>query len=344
MKNMLRSAVLGALLATTAILPAMAQTPLYHLVAAVPLGGGIKWDYLRVDPARHWVYISHGTTETVVSLRTLKVVGELRGLDGSHGIVVDPATGLIWADSAKTNAAIAFNPKTFKPVASVPVLADADGMTYDAATKTIYVSGGDGQGFTPINPATRTADADIALGSSPESHIADGKGHLWVAMIDANAVDEIDTATRKIVATWPTTGCTQPTGLAFDAAKRLLFTSCRGGTMDVLNADTGAVVATLPIGMGTDSAAYDDVRHRAFSANGDGTLTVVDDSGAMPKLLATVPTEKGARTLAVDPATGDVYTVTAAVTGTAPSKKPGGKLHYTFAPGSLTLYVYAPSR
>lgn len=338
----MRKIILAALLATAAVLPAAAQTPLYHQVASLKLGGAAKWDYLRLDAPRHWLFISHGTTETVVDTRTLKVVGELKSLDGSHGLVVDPVSGLIWADSAQKSLAIAFSPKTFKPVAQVKVLEDADGMTYDAASKTIFVSGGDGNGFTPINPATKTAYPDIALGSSPESHVADGKGNLYVAMIDAGTIIRIDTATRQIIATWPTTGCTKPTGLALDEAKRLLFASGRGGTLDVLNADTGAVVATLPIDKGTDAAAFDPVRHRAFSSNGAGTLSVVDDS-ATPKLLGNVSTQKGARTVAVDPASGDVYTVTATITGTTPPTTPGGHPHYVFAPGSLTLYVYAPS-
>jgi DNA-binding beta-propeller fold protein YncE len=320
--------------------PALAA-PLYHLVATVPLGGGEKWDYLKIDAQRHWLYISHGAQETVVSLRSLKIIGELTGLPGSHGITVDPATGNIWADSAGNSNAVEFSPKNFKPLASVPVVLDADGMDYDAASKTIFVSGGDGNALTPINPATAKPYPGIALGGSPESFLADGKGALYVNIIDKNELLRIDTATRKITARWPTTGCLAPTGLALDGAKRLLFVSCRGGSMDVLNADTGVVVASFPIDKGTDSAAYDPVRHRAFSANGVGTLTVVDDSGP-PKLLGVVTTEPGARTLAADPVSGDVYTVTATVTCVIPGSGPAGHPHYSFAPGSLKLLVYAP--
>ena len=320
--------------------PAVAA-PLYHLAASVPLGGGVKWDYLKIDAPRHWLYISHGTEETVVNLHGLEIVGTLSGLPGSHGVAVDPVTGDIWADSAKKTQAIAFNPANFTPLASVPVVEDADGMDYDPASKTIFVSGGDGNALTPINPATRTAYADIPLDGSPESFLADGKGSLYVNIIDKNELVRIDTATRQIVARWPTTGCDEPTGLAIDKAKRLIFSSCRGGSFDVFNADTGAVLANFPIGKGTDSAGYDPVRHRAFSSNGDGTLDVIDDSAA-PKLLGVVQTEPGARTMAVDPVSGDVFTVTGTVISVTPASGPDGHPHYTFAPGSLKLLVYAP--
>jgi DNA-binding beta-propeller fold protein YncE len=333
-----------ACLALTLGLPAVSAcaAPLYSLVASLPLGGGIRWDYLAFDANHHWLYVSHGTEVTVVDLRGQKIIGQLAGLPGSHGIAINPATGDIWADSAQKGEAIAFSPETFKPLASVPVVEDADGMAYDPASKTIYVSGGDGHALTPINPATRKAYKDIALDGTPEFFLADGKGSLYVNIVDKNELVRIDTANRTIIARWPTIGCAEPTGLALDAEKRLLFASCRGGTMDVMNADTGAVLASFPIGKGTDAAGYDAVRHRAFSSNGQGTLTVIDDSTA-PKLLGTVQTSPGARTMALDPASGDVLTVTATVIGIILSSTPNGHTHYSFAPGSMKLLIYAPA-
>ncbi len=336
----LRTAWLALALSLPA-LPSFA-TPLYRLVATVPLGAGVKWDYLTVDAKHHRLYVAHGTQVTVVDLQRRQVIGQLADLPGSHGIAIDPATGDIWADSTQKSEAIAFNPDIFKPLASVPVVEDADGMAYDPASKTIYVSGGDGHALTPINPATRTAYADIPLGGDPEFFVADGRGALYINIVSANEIIRIDTAKRIITARWPTTGCVEPAGLALDAEKHRLFTSCHNGIMDVLNADTGAVVATLPIGKGTDAAGYDAARHRAFSANGDGTLTVIDDSGA-PKLLGTVQTARGARTMALDQANGDVLTVTATVTGIILPSKPDGHPHYSFAPGSLKLLIYAPN-
>lgn len=343
MTNLFRHATLSALLLTTAaVVPAQAAT-LYHLVDTVPLGGDVKWDYANVDGKNKFVFVAHNTEETVVSLTTNKVVGELAGLDGSHNAVVDPVTGDIWGDARSKNELIAFSPKTFQPVASVAVAPGADGMIYDKASKTIFVAAGGSKGVIAVDPASQTAYPEIPLGTGVESLTVDGKGSLYVALVKANEIDRIDTKTREVTATWPTTGCTEPTGMALDKKKGLLFTSCHSGVMDVLSTDTGAVVATLPIGKGTDSAAFDGKLHRAFSSNGDGTLSVIDDSGATPVVLGNVTTQPGARTMAVDAKTGDVYTVTAQVASITPPAKPGAKPKVNYVPGSLELLVYAPS-
>jgi DNA-binding beta-propeller fold protein YncE len=322
--------------------PARAQ-PLYHLVQTVPLGGSVKWDYLRFDAPSARLFIAHGTEITVVNTKTLTVIGELPGTDGAHGIAVDPATGVIYADSSEKRLAIAFNPKTFAPLARIPVVLDADGMTYDPASRQIFVTGGDGDAITPINPATDKPAADIALSGSPEFLSADGAGSLYVNIVDKNQLVRIDTATDTISARWPLSTCTSPKGLAIDPAARLVFSSCSSGVMTVVNATTGTLVATLPIGKGTDSAAFDPVRQRAFSANGDGTLSVISDATpGHPIALGTVTTQPGARTMAVDPATGRIFLVTAAVSQTIPSATPTDHPHYVFAPGSFKLLVYAP--
>lgn len=319
-----------------------AAHPLYHLVKTVPLGGSVTWDYLHFDAPRHRLYISHGRQVTVVDTMTDKIVGTLAGLPGSHGIAVDPATGNVYADSRKKNVTIAFNAETFAPIASIPVAAGADGMQYDPASRQVFVGNGDDSALTPIDLATNKAEASIPLGGAPEFFAPDRAGSLYVNINDKNELVRIDTATDKVTGRWPTTGCAAPTGMAIDTAKRLVFSSCRSGVMDVFNADTGAVIATLPIGEGTDAAAFDPVRHRAFSSNADGTLTVIDDTAA-PRVLAVVKTALGARTLAVDPASGDIYTVTGTVTKTVAATTPYGRPHFPFAPGSLKLLVYAPS-
>jgi DNA-binding beta-propeller fold protein YncE len=337
-KSLLPALAVTSLLATPA-----AAAPLYHLVKTVPLGGGVKWDYLHFDAPTHRLYISHGTEVTVVNTRGDRVIGELNVQGGSHGIAVAPVTGDIYADSSTQNVAYAFNPKTFAVLATIPVVEDADGMAYDPASKRVFNVGGDGNGVTPIDPATNKAAPTIALGGAPEFLGADGAGSLYVNINDKNELVRIDTATDQITARWPTTGCVEPTGLAIDPAKRLIFSSCHSGVMDVFNADTGAVVATLPIDKGTDSAAFDPKRHRAFSANSVGTISVISDVGATPVLLGTVKTAPGARTMAVDPANGYIYTVTATVTKVTPATSPNGHPHFTFAPGSLKLLVYAPA-
>jgi len=337
--NRLKTLAATLLAAAFSATQTLAQTPLYHLVQTIPLGAPTHWDYLHFDAPSSRVFISHGDEVTVVSARTDKIIGELGPLPGSHGIAVDPATGLIYADSAANSVVEAFDPKTFKPVSSAPVLLDADGVSFDPASRKIFVSGGDGDGFTPVSTITGKAGPAIALGSSPEFHVADGLGSLYVDLVDENQIARIDTKTDTIIARWPLGACQHPKGLAIDAKDRLLFASCASGVLVAVNADSGAVVATLPIGKGTDAARYDPVRHRALASCGDGTLMVVSVLPGRITELGRVKTALGARTMALDPKTGNVFLVTARVTGAAP----GGAPHYKFAPNSLELLIYAPN-
>jgi DNA-binding beta-propeller fold protein YncE len=307
----------------------------YLLIATIALGNPTHWDYLHFDPPSHRLFISHGDHVDVLDTKTDKIIGTLAPLPGSHGIAVDPVTGNIWADSAGTSTAIAFNPITFKPVAHVTVVEDADGMAYDPASKQIFNTGGDGMAITPITPATATAGPNIALGTSPEFLAADGQGNLYDNLETANEIIRINTSTDKIIARWPLTTCTHPKGMAVDGPNRLVFASCANGVMVVLNADTGRLEATLPIGKGTDAAAFNPTTHTAYASAGDGTISLIAEQPTL-HVAGVVKTAKGARTMAVDPATGDLFTVTATVTGsTAPN-------HFTYAPGTLHVLIYAP--
>jgi DNA-binding beta-propeller fold protein YncE len=334
---------IGLLAAALLSAQAAHAQPLYKLTATIPLGGGIKWDYLHFDSQSDRLYVSHGNEVTVVNGKTGRPIGELTNLPGSHGITVDPATGLIYADSADRSLLIAFNPKTFAPVATAPVLLDADGVTYDPASKQIFVSGGDGMGFTPVSTITGKSAPKIDLGTAPEFHVADGQGSLYVDLVDANQIARIDTATDKIIAHWPVAPCQHPKGLAIDPTSSRLFASCASGVAVILNADTGQVITSLPIGKGTDAARFDPAQKWFLSANGDGTLTVIAEKSPENFVeLGTVKTAPGARTLAVDPRTGRVFEVTARVTKTIPPADPSDHPHYVFAPGSFSLLILDP--
>ncbi len=339
--NHLRLAKL-ALAACLFALPA-AASPLYHLVTTIPLGGGIKWDYLYFDAPSDRVYVAHGPDVTVVDVKTDHVIGALKNLPGSHGIAVDPGTGLVYADSAGDSVVVAFDPATLKPVATAKVLPDADGINFDPASKQMFVSGGDGDGFTPVSTVTHKAAPDIALGTSPEFHVADGAGNEYVDLVDANQIAKIDTSTNTITAHFATGACQHPKGIAIDPASARLFASCGNGTGIAMDVTNGTIIATFKIGRGTDAAGFDPKRKRFFSSNGDGTLTVISETGPNDfTLLGNVKTAPGARTMAVDPATGRIFLVTATVTKTIPPADPSDHPHYVFAPGSLKLLVFAP--
>ncbi len=344
MKLILSAFALAAALAAGGT--AAAQTaPLYHLVRSIPLGAPEKWDYLNYDAPSHELFISHGTEVTVVNTRSGDVVGHITGLMGSHGIAIDHANGMGYADSAKDESTTVFDLKTLKPVTKLSALADADGMVYDPASRQIFVVGGDANAALAIDGKTNKVSAPIPLGGAPEFLAVDGKGALYVNINDKDEIVRIDTKTDKVTATWPTAPCARPTGMAVDAKTRRLFSSCHSGVMLVMDADTGKVITTLPIGQGTDAAAFDPVRHRAFSSNRDGTLTVIGETNANSfSVLDNLTTMPGARTLAVDSVSGDVFLVTAKVASVTPPAAPGGYPHTNYVPGSLELLVYAPGK
>ncbi len=335
---------LAAILAAGFCGSAQAQTPPYVLTKTVALGGGIKWDYLHFDAATNRVYISHGTEITVVDAASGAVVGNVTGLAGSHGIAIDDARGLGYADSALTETITVFSLKSLQKVKTIPALLDADGMVYDAASDQVYNVGGDANAVLAVNAKTGKPAANIALGGAPEFLASDDAGSLYVNINDKNAIVRIDTKTNKIIARWPVAPCESPTGLAIDPATRRVFSTCHSGVMVVLDADTGKIVATLPIGRGTDAASFDPVRNLAFSSNGDGTLSIVKENGPNNfTLLSDMKTAPGARTLAVDPATGRIFLVTATVLSVTPPAGPNDHPHYVFKPGTLKLLIFDPT-
>ena len=341
MKKQFYAGLFAALVCT--VPPAAQAAPLYHLVRSVPLGGAIKWDYLHFDAPSGRVYVSHGTELTVVSAATGGIIGHVAGLSGSHGVAIDTAAGLGFADSSQTRTISVFSLKTLVVSGSVPALEDADGMVFDRPSGQVFTVGGDAQADLVLNAATQRPAATIALGGSPESQVSDQAGAVFVDIKNKNELVRISTRSDAITGRWNLPGCEGPTGLAIDRANHVLFATCQNARMAVVNGDTGAMLANLPIGKGTDSAAFDPARKRAFSSNRDGTLSVISEVSAT-KFVALPPVETapGARTMAVDPGTGRVFLVSAKVQSASPPKQPGAAPFYTFAPGSVRLLVYAP--
>jgi DNA-binding beta-propeller fold protein YncE len=154
---------------------------------------------------------------------------------------------------------------------------------------------------------------------------------------------EIDTRGLTVTRRWSLAPCHSAAALAIDVQHRLLFSGCHNKTMAISDIATGAVVGTAPIGEGVDAVAFDPATETALSANSDGTLTVVhEDSPAAFRVVETVTTQPGVRTLAVDPKSHRVYMIGAEInpagapTPTNPNPRP------TLVPGSFSLLVFAP--
>ena len=337
MKHELKSSFFGALAVCLGLSVAIAnaQKP-YHLETKWSVAGDGGWDYLTVDSAAHKLYIAHATEVNVLDLNTGRALGTIGGLKRCHGIVIAPDGKTGFISDGDSNEVVVFDVATMAAVAKIQTGGNPDGMAYDPATGTLWVFNGGSSNATVINVAQRKAVATVALPGRPEFPAADGTGTIFVNLEDKNAIARLDAKAQRVTATWPLAGCEAPSGLAYDKAGSRLFSVCDGKKMAVTDAKTGKSLATTTIGDGPDAAGYDAKHKLAFSSNGEGTLTVVDAGKAGYPVLQTLPTAKGARTMAFDEATGKIYLATARAGKLAPGAKRAAPL-----PGSFTVLVLA---
>lgn len=301
-------ASLGLLAAT-----AMAASPPvagYRVLHRYAPGGDQGWDYLAVDAGARRVYVSHGDDVVVLDADSGKPVGHMGNLAGVHGIALAPAMHRGWISNGRSGKVTVFDTRTLKTTATLEATGgNPDAILYDPASGRVFTFNGRSDNATAFDATSGKVLATLALPGKPEFAVSDGAGHVWVNIEDRNALVELDPKTAKLRATWSLAPCQSPTGLALDAAHRRLFSVCQNRTMTVLDADSGHRVASVAIGNGPDGAAFDGRRGLVYSANGqDGTLTVVhEDDPDHYRVLATVPTQTTARTLALDPRTGHLF-------------------------------------
>jgi YVTN family beta-propeller protein len=333
------SLLFGAFVVLTATVGA-AGAPAYKPAGSTPLGAPDRWDYVVYDGAGGRVYVAHGDRVAVVDARSGALIGRIEGIaGGTHGIGVSHATGLGFTDDGKAGEAIAFDLRTLAVVAHIKADDDADAIAFDPSSGHVFVVEGDLAAVQVIDPATRSVIATIPGGGKLEYAVADGRGHVFVNGEEKHEIVRIDSRADTADAHWPMPGCDNPHGLAIDVAGHRLFSGCANAVMVVINSDTGAVIATLPIGKGNDAMAFDARRRRVFSANGaDGTISVYQQKTPDEySALATIPTAVSGRTMDVDSATGRLFVAAA---DTDPSPTPGGRARPR--PGTLRLMMLDP--
>ena len=289
-------------------LAAFAAAPLPVPSTAVPIGGPGSWDYVAADPASHFVYVSHETRMHVVDPATGRVVAEIPGLAGVHGIAVVPGCNRGFITCGKADVLAVIDLKTSKVLARLKTGSKPDGVVYDPFTRRVFVSNNDGGSLTVVDPFTQTVVGTLDVGGAPESAQPDGKGRLFVNLEDKNSVVAVDAQAMKVITTWPLAPHETPTGMAIDPEHNRLFVGCRSRQLVVLDAATGRIVATVPIGAGVDACAYDPATHRVFSSCKDGTLAVVDQETPDHYTLAgTLKTVQGSKTMALDAASHRLF-------------------------------------
>lgn len=312
------------------------------------LGGEGGWDYLAVDQAAQHLYVSRSDRVIVLdvarmpSMAKSSVIGEIDGLSGVHGIALADDLRRGFISNGHANTVTVFDPATLKVEQTVDVGAkDPDAILYDPYSKRVLTFNGDSNDASVIDARTGKLLGHVALPGRPEFAVSDGQGHVFDNIESRNAVAEIDPVAMKVVATWPLKDCDSPSGLAIDVAHHRLFSVCQNKVMAVTDSSNGKQVASVLIGEGPDAVRYDARHGLVFSSNGrSGTLTVAhQDSPDHYVVLANVPTQKSARTMALDDASGKIF-LSAAELG--PRPKPS-KAHPhprpTIKPGSFSILV-----
>ncbi len=332
------AAALGVAVFTGAFLLAVSAAPGasgYKVIKTVPISGEGGWDYVTVDSDARRVYVSHATQVVVLDADSYEVVGSIPDTQGVHGIAIASDLGRGFTSNGRTNTATIFDLKTLKTIGTVNTGANPDAIVYDSGTKRVFTLNGRSKDATAINAADGTVAGTLALGGKPEFAVADGKGSIYVNIEDTSELVQFDPQKLTVTHRWPQKPCQEASGLAIDCKSRRLFSGCDNKMMAVMDADSGKVVATPPIGEGVDANGFDPATQLAFASNGDGTLTVVhEDSPDKFTVVENVPTKKSARTMALDLKTHNIFLPAADFDPPAPGERRG-----KMKPGSFVLLV-----
>ena len=285
----------------------------YRLLTEIPVGTDGGWDYASVDSAARRLYVTHGTNVVVIDMEKNAVAGTIAPTPGVHGFAIAPDLGRGFASNGRENKAAVVDLKTLQILSSVETGQNPDAILYEPAHKEVYAFNGSGKSATVFDAATGAAKTTIALPGKPEFAVVDVKaGRIYNNIEDTSAVVVIDTATHKIVNTWPIAPGEEASGLAIDLARRRLFIGCSNNLMVMMDSTSGKVLGSVPIGAGVDANAFDPGTGFAFASSSDGTLTVakVDAAGtlAVVQKLATPPRT---RTMTLDPVTHRLYAAAA---------------------------------
>ncbi len=284
----------------------------YSVTKKIPISGQGSFDYLTVDEAGRRLYVSHGTQVEVLDVDSGTVVGNIPNTLGVHGIAIAAEFGRGFVSNGQSSTVTIFDLKTLKPISDVPTGKKPDAIIYDPATKRVFAFNGGGDSATAIDAATGKVAGTVDLKGGPEFAAADGRGFVYNNLEDENLVLKIDANKLTVEQRWPTAPCASPSSMAIDRTNHRLFLGCRSKVMAVMNADTGQIITTLPIGDHVDATAFDPETKLIFNSNGEGSVTVIhQDAADKYSAVETVKTLPRAKTMALDPKTHQLFLSTA---------------------------------
>ena len=317
----------------------------YRFVTAIPIGGEGGWDILTIDSAASRLYLSHATKVVIVDLNTNSVTGEIADTPGVHAFVAVPEMQRGFSSNGKESKSSVVDLATLKTTSKIDTGSNPDAIVYEPRHGEVYVFNHTGNSVTVINSKTATVSATIQLGGSPEfAAVDEAAGRIYCNIEDKSEVAVIDTSKHDVIARWPLAPGEEPSGIALDARHHRLFAGCHNKMMVMLDAESGKVVGSVPIGAGVDGCAFDDSTQLAFASCGDGTMTIAkEDAANKLTVVQVLKTERGARTMALDPTTHRIYLPTAQF-APAPSPSPGASpARPSIVPNTLKLLVYGPA-
>ncbi len=346
MKASLRSGMrrAAALLALCCLLAtAVTAAGAYRLLKKIPIPGNGGWDYVAADSDARRLYVSHDTEIVVLDLDSGAIVGRITGGPDMHGAAIASEFGRGFISESNPGSVVIFDLKTLAKIGEVRVGDDPNGIIYDHYTKRIFTADRGSKRITAIDAKTGQIAGTIDnLGGRTEHLASDEAGHVFLNMQDRNTLLKLDAVSLKVLETWPTAPCQAPSSMDMDRAHNRIFIGCRGaGMMAVVDAATGKIVATNPIGGGVDAAEFDPKTGLVyFSTGANGVLSIFHEKSPDEyDLVQNVPTQAGARTMAVDRKTGKVYLAVAEF-GPRPAPSPENpRARPPVIPGTFTVLV-----
>jgi DNA-binding beta-propeller fold protein YncE len=345
MKHFSSAMTRGTLVTLLLVTSALAAGPGYQIIKTFQLGGDGGWDYLTLDAASRRLFISRATHVIVIDADSGKPVGDIPDTPGVHGIALAPQFGRGFISNGREGTVTIFDLSTLKALSKVKAGENPDAILYDPATKRIFAFNGHSHDATAIDAEKGTVVGTIKLDGKPEFAVSDEKGGVFVNIEDKSELAAIDPDKLTVRAVWPLAPCQEPSGLAMDRKNRRLFAGCDNKLMAMVDADGGKVIATVPIGEGVDANAFDPEAGYAFASCGEGVLTVAhEETPGKFTVAENVPTQRGARTMALDTKTHRIFLVTAKFGPPPPATADHPRPRPTILPDSFVVLVVGKER
>ena len=326
-------------------LSTLAGEDAYKFLKEIPIGGEGGWDILTIDSGARRLYLSHATKVVVIDIDANKTVGEIADTPGVHAFLPVPELQHGFSSNGKENKSSVVDLKTLQTTVKLDTGESPDAIVYDNSHQEVYVFNHRGNSVTVIDAKASKVTATIPLSGNPEFGVADeSAGRIYCNIENKSEVAAIDTTKHQVVGSWPVAPGEEPTGIALDAAQHRLFATCKK-LLVMLDTESGKVMATLPIANGADGCAFDDATHLVFASCGEGLTTIAREEGVdRLTLVQSLKTERGARTIALDPQTHRIYLPTAQFAPSASPSPGASPPRPSIVPNTLKLLVYGPAQ